>query len=157
MSPLTLFFINSHKYSFSSDKKWLFSERFFLFLSIVKIINCYLRLFLRTDFCFNLFWNFCNQQVALNIINELIGIQKREPKQNRNTKKKKKHKNDQIYLYIFSVIFYKKTYLDSCLWFILFGGSHNKPTELQTLTHRIQKVSNHPTATRALMSYSQPV
>ena len=32
MLPLTLFFIYRHDYSFGSGKKWLFSERFFLFL-----------------------------------------------------------------------------------------------------------------------------
>ena len=32
MLPLTLFFIYKHDYSFGSGKKWLFSERFFLFL-----------------------------------------------------------------------------------------------------------------------------
>ena len=32
MLPLTLFFIYRHDYSFRSGKKWLFSERFFLFL-----------------------------------------------------------------------------------------------------------------------------
>ena len=32
MLPLTLFFIYRHGYSFGSSRKWLFSERFFLFL-----------------------------------------------------------------------------------------------------------------------------
>ena len=32
MLPLTLFFVCRHDYSFGSGKKWLFSERFFLFL-----------------------------------------------------------------------------------------------------------------------------
>ena len=32
MLPLTLFFIYRHGYGFGSDKKWLFCERFFLFL-----------------------------------------------------------------------------------------------------------------------------
>ena len=32
MLPLTLFFVYRHDYSFSSGKKWLFSEMFFLFL-----------------------------------------------------------------------------------------------------------------------------
>ena len=32
MLPLSLFFIYRHEYSFSSSKKWLFSEIFFLFL-----------------------------------------------------------------------------------------------------------------------------
>ena len=49
-----------------------------------------------------------------------------------------KQKKDQILSYMFlPSFFYKKTYLDPCLWFILFWESH-KPTELvQTLTHRM--------------------
>ena len=35
---------------------------------------------------------------------------------------------------------------------------NNKPTELETLTHRMQKASHHPTATTiGLMNYSKEV
>ena len=47
MLPLTLFFIYSHKYSFSSCKKWLLSEKFFLFLErcVHSKNNCYCQIF----------------------------------------------------------------------------------------------------------------
>ena len=43
MLPLTLIFICRHDYSFGSDKKWVFNERFFLLLG--KINNCSARFF----------------------------------------------------------------------------------------------------------------
>ena len=47
MLPLTLFSIYRHDYSFGSDKKWLFSERFFMFLER-RVQSKYKQLFCHT-------------------------------------------------------------------------------------------------------------
>ena len=49
--PLTLFFVYSHKYSFSSSKKLLFSERFFLFSE--RCVNSKNKHLLLSDFSIN--------------------------------------------------------------------------------------------------------
>ena len=55
MLPLTLFFIYRHDYSFSSGKKWLFSERFFLFLE--KLVHNKNEQLLLPDFFLNKFFD----------------------------------------------------------------------------------------------------
>ena len=55
MLPLTLFFIYEHEYSFSSVKKWLFSERFLLFLE--RLVHSKNKQLLVPDFSLNNFFD----------------------------------------------------------------------------------------------------
>ena len=103
---LTLFSIYRHEYSFSSNKKWLFSEGFFLF-SERRVHSKNKQLFCQI---------FPFKPFLISTLNP----------QAKNTKKKKQiwslHK-------CLAWCFYKKTYLGLSLWFTLFWEPH-KPSKI---------------------------
>ena len=100
-------------------------------MSIGKINNCYCQIFPHTDFLIKPFLillkptRSINKRVGWHITKEREKTHKKWP--------------NLIFEFIFSLIFYKKTYPGPCLWLILFREFRKLTDEVQTSTHRMQR------------------